>query len=421
MSSSTEIKRVTVVGAGLFGLTTSLELAKRGYKVLVLDRDCPPVPDGSSVDISRVIRPDYADEFYAKIGLEAMQGWEGEYAPFFYRSGLLCIAQGSTHAYLESSRQNVEKMGLQVEALDGERLRDYCPAIQGKLSDSKGYFNPICGWADAQNSIQYLSRQCVKAGVSFLSGASGTVISLVKDGGRVVALNTQSGFLLKTEHVILATGAWTPHLLDTNNLSISTGQPVGFMQLTQEEADQLKDFPVVINLSTGWFVFPPTPGSNILKMARHGYGYETSRQVQHDKKLVSAPILNASNTASHFIPMDAEAALRDGLSTLFPQFQGKEFSNRRLCWYSDTPKGDFLVDYHPSLKNLFVASGDSGHAFKFLPVLGRYVADIFEGKASDYQREKWAWKQTSVPISRGDGSRGGPPRRSLKREEQARL
>lgn len=60
-------------------------------------------------------------------------------------------------------------------------------------------------------------------------------------------------------------------------------------------------------------------------------------------------------------------------------------------------------------------------AFKFLPVLGRYVADSFEGKATDYQKNKWAWKQLSLPISRGDGSRGGPPRRSLRREEQARL
>ncbi|CAG8418539.1 unnamed protein product [Penicillium salamii] len=92
-------EKVTIVGAGLFGLTTALELARRGYKVLVLDRSLPPVPGGSSVDISRVIRPDYADDFYAKIGMEAMKGWETEYAPYFYRSGLLCLNQGLTHSF----------------------------------------------------------------------------------------------------------------------------------------------------------------------------------------------------------------------------------------------------------------------------------------------------------------------------------
>lgn len=62
-------------------------------------------------------------------------------------------------------------------------------------------------------------------------------------------------------------------------------------------------------------------------------------------------------------------------------------------------------------------------AFKFLPVLGRYVADAFEGKASQEQRQKWAWTPigSTSSISWGDGSRGGPPRRVLSRDEWARL
>lgn len=63
----------------------------------------------------------------------------------------------------------------------------------------------------------------------------------------------------------------------------------------------------------------------------------------------------------------------------------------------------------------------SNSAFKFLPVLGRYVADSFEGKASDQQRKKWEWTASVNPMLKGDGSRGGPPRRVLTREEQARL
>ncbi|KAL3439776.1 fructosyl amino acid oxidase [Aspergillus insuetus] len=416
-----EKTRVTIVGAGLFGLTTALELTKRGYNVLVLDRDLAPVRDGSSVDISRVIRPDYADKFYAQMGLEAMKGWEGEFSSFFHRSGLLCVAQGNSHAYLESSRQNLDRMGIRVETRAGSALRDYCPAIQGDLADTAGYFNPICGWADAQGSLQYLARQCIDAGVSFLSGASGTVVSLVQDGTRVVGVKTRAGSVLRADLVVLATGAWTPHLVEMDNLAISTSQPVGFIQLTNEEAGQLKDCPVIINLSTGWFVFPPTPGTNMLKMARHGYGYETCRLASGTKRPISAPLLSFGNTNPDFLPVDAEAALRDGLASFFPQFADKRFCNRRLCWYSDTRQGDFVVDFHPSFQNLFVSTGDSGHAFKFLPILGRYIVDNLEGKADPDQKAKWAWKQSSIPITRGDGSRGGPPRRLLKKDEQARL
>lgn len=207
-------RRVTIVGAGLFGLTTALELSRRGYKVLVLDRDLPPVPDGSSVDISRVIRPDYADEFYTKMGLEAMQGWNGEYAPHFHQSGLLCLAQGNTHSYLENSRKNLENSNLEVKSLEGNQIIEACPAIQGKLSDTNGYLNPICGWADARESIQDVARKCASAGVSFITGPEGTVVSLLKDSGKIIALKTSTGSLLQSDLVILATGAWTPHLID---------------------------------------------------------------------------------------------------------------------------------------------------------------------------------------------------------------
>jgi len=60
-------------------------------------------------------------------------------------------------------------------------------------------------------------------------------------------------------------------------------------------------------------------------------------------------------------------------------------------------------------------------AFKFLPILGRYVVDSFEGVASSEQKEKWKWADRATPIMPGDGSRGGPPRRVLTKEEQSQL
>lgn len=73
----------------------------------------------------------------------------------------------------------------------------------------------------------------------------------------------------------------------------------------------------------------------------------------------------------------------------------------------------------------------SSSGFKFLPVLGRYLADCFEGKASTEIRDKWrlppalALSQGSETVAAlsmvGDGSRAGPPLRKLTRAEQAKL
>lgn len=64
-------------------------------------------------------------------------------------------------------------------------------------------------------------------------------------------------------------------------------------------------------------------------------------------------------------------------------------------------------------------------AFKFLPVLGRYVVDCFENKAPEDVRQKWRLRSgatnSETEVKVGDGSRGGPPLRTLRAEEQAEL
>jgi sarcosine oxidase/L-pipecolate oxidase len=79
-----------------------------------------------------------------------------------------------------------------------------------------------------------------------------------------------------------------------------------------------------------------------------------------------------------------------------------------------------LVDYHPGWENLFIATGDSGHGYKFLPVLGDKILDVIEGKGGELG-QKWQWKEIQdervgretdgryIGLITEDGSRGGYP------------
>lgn len=357
-------RKILIIGAGVFGLSTALELSRREYNnITILDRHVPPVPDGSSVDISRIVRPDYADEFYARMGMEALDGWKKDFAPFFYRSGLLCAQAGTEigNAYLREAKSNLENIGAKVDLwpYTGREVNARYPGIHGDLSQTSGYCNLDAGWVDAAKSIEHLAKLCKDSGVTLLSGESGTVTELITtetEGPKALTgIRTSDGEVLTADTVIMATGAWTPHLIEAGNRFISTGQPVGYMQLTPEEADEMRENPVMINLSTGWFAFPPTPGDKILKMARHGYGFETTHT--SNSAQYSAPGMVEQ---SDYLPADAEQALRDGLALFLPTFKDRPFTRRRLCWYTDTPKGDFIVDYHPEYSNLFVATGGSG-------------------------------------------------------------
>lgn len=357
---------ILVVGAGVFGLSTAYELAKRGYtNITVADRSLPPVADGSSVDISRVIRTDYADPLYAKMGREALQGWQTEYQTHYHDTGHVMLAPKHGHHYLDSIRKVNKALGVPLRDFDNaSTVRDLYPAFQSRTDDMQASVNNAGGWANAEEAIRQLARNCSQAGVSFVTGRAGTVSSLRRGaGGGVNGVNVLAGGSISANQVILATGAWTNRLIGIEHTASASGQPVGFIQLTPDEAERLAGMPVIINFASGVFVFPVTPGSNILKVARHSYGFATDVEIEEGDRAgtrVSSPKRDSSGVASSFLPDEADAALREGLSQLVPEFAMHPWSQRRLCWYTDTPEGDFIVDRHPSLKGLFVATGGAG-------------------------------------------------------------
>ncbi|KAK2000280.1 FAD dependent oxidoreductase [Colletotrichum falcatum] len=418
---------VLIVGAGVFGLSLANELAaKRGYtSVTVLDRFPPPVPDGSSVDVSRIIRTEYADPLYSSLATDALQGWRASevYKPHYHESGFVMMADEKERPspYFEKYRR------WRGEAAEGGKPLDMYKGVQADLRAFTATHNAAGGWADAAGAIRALAGECARAGVSFVTGAQGTVVSLQqqRSGGRVTGVRTAAGTTWEAERVVLATGAWTNRIVPGAGHAVAaSGQPVGFIQLSDEEAARLAAMPVMINMSTGVFCFPPTPGTNLLKVARHGFGYATEFEAEAGGK-VSGPRLDGNNAASGFLPHDADEGLREGVRLFFPEFAERPWASRRLCWYSDTPEGDFVVDYHPGVEGLFLATGGAGHAFKFLPVIGSHVADCFERRAPTALREKWRMRravggETTLTMA-GDGSRAGPPLRKLSPQEQAKL
>jgi sarcosine oxidase/L-pipecolate oxidase len=129
--------------------------------------------------------------------------------------------------------------------------------------------------------------------------------------------------------------------------------------LTPEEAERVGKMPVMIDFETGVFCLPPTPDSHMLRFTRYGFGYAT-RMKPVDGREISSPKLRGSNVASGYLPEDAEKALRDGVRLYFPEFADRAWARLSMCWYTDTPMGDFVVDYHPSIEGLFLAIGGSG-------------------------------------------------------------
>lgn len=422
---------ILIIGSGVFGLSIADSLATNPTysqtTITVIDRHPFPSPDGSSIDSSRIIRSDYSSPLYAELASKAQKAWretelgeDGRYS----ESGLLltCEREKEGAEYVTKSFINVQEIfgeDNMVECTTSEEVRSL--AGTGGGSGSYGYLNKASGWADAEQAMVFL-RKKVEA-LNRVDFRVGTITSLTysADLSTVTGAALSSGEVLTADLTIVAAGAWTPTLLDLSGRAEATGQVIAYLRLSDEEQKRLENIPVMLSFTSGMFIIPPR--NNVLKIARHAYGYLNPVRIPHpDPKVrksdhdavaeVSVP-MTAHNTPGLWIPQEGEEACRQCIREMVPWLSNRPFEKTRICWYTDSPKGDFLVDYHPEYKGLFLATGGSGHAFKFLPVIGEEIVGVLEGQVEKESiRELWKWRKENVgrgQLMQGDGSRSGTP------------
>ncbi|KAK2624751.1 hypothetical protein QTJ16_005944 [Diplocarpon rosae] len=434
MASPPKPKSILILGHGVFGLSTAYALALRpsfaNTSITLIDRSPFPSPDGSSIDTSRIIRADYHDAAYAGLAAAAQIIWrqqgpddlggEGRYT----ESGLVLVAHKGEDGeeYVQHSLDNVKHMAKQAgdeDSVQQFKVREEIDAAFGAGGGSGdwGYINRRSGWADAEAGMVWLRKKVEATGrVNFRQGE---VISLVKDRKSVTGAELASGEVVSAELVIVATGAWTGKLVDLRGRAQATGQVLCYLEITDEEQERLSSCPVLLNMSTGMFIIPPA--KRVLKVARHGFGLANPTKIpspETPSETITVSLPKTQHDDPHlWVPKEGERACRQALREMIPSLAERPFTNSKICWYTDTPRGDFIITYHPDYKGLFLATGGSGHGYKFLPVIGDRIVDCVEGKCPPEFKEKWAWPKERVDVVvTQDGSRGGKPGLILEEE-----
>ncbi|KAK5132698.1 hypothetical protein LTR08_008742 [Meristemomyces frigidus] len=419
-SSKTIPSSVIIIGSGVFGLGTAYALATREAfkhtKITILERLPFPAADGASVDTSRIVRPDYADGAYTALMAEGHKFWRGEFgANGRYTEAGLCIVTDddaggekpneAANDYMRKAMENVkEKLGLrvgrraeggQVEPLETKQDVGRVMASMGGDCGSRGYVNWTSGWADAAAGMIHMRKLVAETGrVQFRTAE---VKRLCYSDSEVESVELVCGEQLQADLIVLATGAWTPKFVDLRGIASATGQVLAYIDLTQAEQDRLGSNPTLLSENTGMFIIQPRDRQ--LKVARHGYGYANPTTIANperpgEKITVSLPW--TQHDEPHLqIPLEGDRACRTYLAKTIPDLASRPWTQTRICWYTDTPKGDWLVDHHPKYTNLFVATGGSGHAYKFLPVVGERIVNVMLGEDRDELgaelRRKWQW------------------------------
>ncbi|KAI9493388.1 FAD dependent oxidoreductase [Zychaea mexicana] len=409
--------KIIVVGAGTFGLSTAYALALKKYNVWVYDRNTVPSADASSTDINKCVRMDYGgDTLSMQLMMEAYPHWhqwnkeraEMGLSPVFHQTGCLLLCKGDSYSdYERSSIKHIREAGYGhtiQELPTPESIIERFPQFKDAVDNGYkvAYLNTEGGWCNSSETIKHLYQKCVDNGVQFIIGSDkGAFEQLLVEDDVVRGIRTRDKVKHIADHVVLAAGPWTASLLDFGGRLQATGQAVIQFSPPPEFIEKFKDSPVWGGdiSRTGFYGFPINAEGK-MKIASHSVGYVSPRSADN----VSVPRTQVTYQ-DDTIPVKALDNFRKFLGEFMPETDNWDISYSRVCWYSDTTDGKFLVAPHPDYKNLVIASGDSGHAMKFTPNIGFKITQVIEGIETDYSRA-WSWKESNNDVlTSSDGTR----------------
>ena len=353
-----------VIGAGVFGAWTAYRLQRSGMAVILLDAYGPANARASSGGESRIIRMGYGpDEIYTRWALRSLALWQDFFRQagqkLFHRTGVLWMAREEDRYTLETA-ETLRRAGVRFKKLLREELEKRYPQIAfGPITWA--IYEPDSGVLMARRAVQAVVRETLKSGAIYLPE---TVEAPIGEG-QLSLIRTRSGLRISAGNFIFACGPWLPRLFPglLGELIHTTRQEVFFFGIPPgNRLFAPPAMPVWIDFGDGIYGLPDLENRG-LKVAidHHGPPFDP-------------------DTGERVVTAEGIDAVRRYLSERLPEMREAPILETRVCQYENTSSGDFLIDRHPALENVWLVGGGSGHGFKHAPALGEYVAArVMEG------------------------------------------
>jgi sarcosine oxidase len=355
---------VAVVGAGVFGAWAAYQLQRAGHKVALFDAHGAGNSRSSSGDESRIMRMGYgADEIYTRAAWLSLDLWKKLFArtgsPLFHQAGVLWLAH-ENDPYPVRSLETLTRVGVRVEKLSVEETQLRFPQISLD-GISWVMLEPDSGLLIARRAVQSVVHAAVKEGVKFIQAA----IEPPAADKPLAQINASTGETISAANFVFACGAWLPKLFPDllGNRIHPTRQEVFYFGAPPGDRFRPPSLPVWIDFKDEAYGLPDVEGRGVkVAIDRHGSRFDPD----DGDRIASAEGL---------------AETRAYLARRLPEMACAPVTESRVCQYENTSNGDFLIDRHPALENVWLLGGGSGHGFKHGPFVGSYIRDRIEGKA----------------------------------------
>ena len=349
-----------VLGTGGVGSAAAWQLARRGARVLGIDRFPGGHDRGSSHGETRVIRQAYFEHSdYVPLLLRAYELWRELEAvsgiDLLHQVGLLQVGPadgGVVPGVLRSAREH----GLEVDELsaaDAEKrfLGFHIPREYAAVFERKA------GYLRVERCVLAHLAAAKECGAEFRFGV--TAKSWQADDRDVRVATDQGDFT--ADKLILTAGPWAPQMLSSLGIPLQVLRKHLYWFANNDASyRQESDCPTYLYEMPGgvFYGFPQIDDLGV-KAAEHTGGVSVSDPLTADRSLDPTDLARVAQFLADYLP---------GV--------GRQMLRHSVCYYTMSPDGHFIVDRHPASDRVVFAAGLSGHGFKFTSVLGQVLADL---------------------------------------------
>lgn len=363
-----------VVGLGAFGAATAWQLARRKARVLGIDQYAPPHSLGSSHGDSRITRRAVGEgDAYVPLVARSHELWRELEAAT--GTDLLTVTGG---LWISSAQRRAEthvndffartvaaarRFHIPHEVLDAAAIRKGFPQFN-VAGNEVGYYEPEAGFVRPEGCIQAQLALAASLGAELHTGER---VAAIEQAGEVVRVRTDRA-QYEAAQLVLCAGPWVTRMLpaDFSSLFTVTRQVLYWFDVEEGYARfALPRFPVWIwelqDIDNVIYGFPAIDG------AQGGAKIATE---QYRAAVRPEMIDTVDRAVSEGEARDMHARL---VAPYLPGL-GRKLVKAAACLYTATPDFQFLIDRHPQMPRVIVASPCSGHGFKHSAAVGEALA-----------------------------------------------
>ncbi|MBL7697307.1 MAG: N-methyl-L-tryptophan oxidase [Chitinophagaceae bacterium] len=358
---------VIVTGVGTMGAPACWYLAKNKYRVLGLEQFDIPHDQGSHAGQSRIIRKAYYEHpNYVALLERAYQNWreieKATGAQLYYKTGLLYFG-GESSVLINGTRETAKQFNIPLDILTADEAAPRFPAAKFH-SHHQVLYEPDAGFITPEKAIAVYTVDAISKGADIHAREK---LMTWKYTGGIIEVETDKA-KYTADKIVICAGAWTKKIMPGLQADLTiTRQLIAWVKPKHWEKFTIGNFSCWFlndddgNLFYGFPVLPPKDFSGPvgLKLAHHKPGEPT----------------DPDNVTRSFKPGE-EKILIDVFNKYFPG-AAENVLTLKTCLYNNSADADFIIDFIPGTdSHAVVATGFSGHGFKFGSAVGEIVADL---------------------------------------------